>query len=225
VIRACSHNEYQRRCETKLCEQALVSGVPMLILASASPRRTELLRQIGMPHRVLPADIDERRLTGEGIEQCVQRLARSKASQVWQQLPQRSDDVAVLGADTVVVIDDALLGKPRDRDDAMGMLQRLAGRTHRVLSAIALATARGLDHAMSVSEVRFRTLSHAECAAYWDTGEPHDKAGSYAIQGQGALFIECLTGSYSGVMGLPLFETGQLLSAAGFAPLPPGVAP
>jgi len=146
------------------------------------------------------------------------RLSRAKASQVWQRL--RADEAggpvsAVLGADTVVAVDDLLLGKPRDRDDALAMLQRLSGRVHRVLSAVALASAQGLRHALSVSEVRFRPLSLTECAAYWDSGEPHDKAGAYAIQGRGALFVEQLTGSYSGVMGLPLFETGELLTAVG----------
>jgi septum formation protein len=189
------------------------SGVPNLILASASPRRSELLRQIGVAHRVVPADIDERWLPGERIDDCARRLAAGKASQV-----RRSHAVGgelVLGADTVVAIDDQLLGKPRDREDALAMLQRLSGRTHHVLSAVALAGADGLHQAICVSEVRFRVLTGDECAAYWDSGEPCDKAGAYAIQGHGALFVEHLTGSYSGVMGLPLFETGQLLRAAG----------
>ena len=194
----------------------------MLVLASASPRRTELLRQIGVRHQVVPADIDEQRLPAESIEGCVVRLSRAKAWQVWQRLlsAQADDHVSgVLGADTVVALDDLLLGKPRDRADALAMLQRLSGRVHRVVSAVALASAQGLRHALSVSEVRFRKLSLTECAAYWDSGEPCDKAGSYAIQGLGALFIERLTGSYSGVMGLPLFETGELLTAAGLMTL------
>jgi septum formation protein len=188
----------------------------MLILASASARRTELLRQINVVHRVVPADIDERRLAGESIEDCVVRLARTKASHVWQQ--SRGDGLAALGADTVVAVDDLLLGKPSDREDALLMLRRLSGRTHRVLSAVALVDATALRHALSVSEVTFRTLTAAECAAYWDSGEPCDKAGAYAIQGRAALFIAGLAGSYSGVMGLPLFETGQLLRAAGLLP-------
>jgi len=191
---------------------------PVVILASASPRRAELLHQIGVPHRVVPADIDETRLPGETIEQCVQRLARTKALQVQQRLSVESVRdafrVPVLGADTVVVLDDDMLGKPRDRADALAMLRRLSARTHQVLSAIALAHDNGLHQALSRSEVRFRALSDAECAQYWDSGEPRDKAGAYAIQGRGAVFIESLSGSYSGVMGLPLFETARLLAAS-----------
>ena len=187
---------------------------PALILASASPRRLELLRQIGVLPRVVPADIDERRLPDETIEHCVQRLARSKAIQVQQRLLGAGVVLPVLGADTVVVIDDDMLGKPRDRDDALTMLRRLSARSHYVLSAVALASASGVDQALSRSEVWFRALSAQECAAYWDSGEPQDKAGAYAIQGLAAVFVQSLRGSYSGVMGLPLFETAQLLSSA-----------
>jgi septum formation protein len=183
----------------------------VLILASASPRRTQLLRQIGVPHQVEPADIDERRAPGESIEECVQRLARSKALQVQQ----RGRSLPVLGADTVVVVDEVLLGKPRDRADAVQMLQRLSGRSHQVLSAVALASDKGLHQALSRNVVRLRTLSEQECERYWESGEPQDKAGAYAIQGLGAAFIEYLSGSYSAVMGLPLYETAQLLKAAG----------
>ena len=187
---------------------------PVLILASASPRRVELLRQIGVVPRVVPADIDERRAPGETIEHCVQRLARSKAMQVQQRLTGADVTLPVLGADTAVVIDDDMLGKPRDRADALAMLQRLSARAHYVLSAVALASATGVNQALSRSEVCFRSLSVQECAAYWDSGEPQGKAGAYAIQGLAAVFIQSLQGSYSGVMGLPLFETAQLLSAA-----------
>ncbi|HEX4375759.1 MAG TPA: Maf family protein [Steroidobacteraceae bacterium] len=194
----------------------------MLILASASPRRTQLLQQIGVEHRVVPADIDERRRPHESVEQCVVRLCRAKAAQVWQRLQAndaqklaQSRVSAVLGADTVVAVDDQLLGKPRDRDHALAMLRQLSGRTHQVLSAVALMDARGLQHDLSISEVRFRALSADECAAYCSSDEPLDKAGGYAIQGRAALFIERLTGSYSGVMGLPLYETGRLLADAG----------
>lgn len=194
------------------------AGEPILILASASPRRAELLRQINVPHRIVVADIDERRLAGESIEQCVQRLARGKALQVQKQVAAagtgRDARLPVLGADTVVVIDQELLGKPRDRADALEMLRRLSGRTHKVLSAVALASSIGLHQRLSRSEVSFRALSTQECAAYWDSGEPAGKAGAYAIQGRGAVFIEALNGSYSGVMGLPLFETAQLLAQA-----------
>jgi septum formation protein len=184
---------------------------PLLVLASASPRRSELLHQIGVAHRVEPADIDETRKRGEDIDECVQRLARSKALQVQQRLK----SLPVLGADTIVVVDDALLGKPRDRADGIEMLRRLSGRSHQVLSAVVLASDRGLHQGISRNVVRFRALSEQECAAYWDSGEPQGKAGAYAIQGLGAVFIEYLSGSYSGVMGLPLYETAQLLKAVG----------
>jgi septum formation protein len=121
----------------------------------------------------------------------------------------------VLGADTLVLLDDTPLGKPRDRADALDMLARLSGRTHQVLSAVALLSAGGVAARLCASEVRFRVLDAAECAAYWETGEPRDKAGAYAIQGLGAVFVAALNGSYSGVMGLPLFETAELLAAAG----------
>ncbi len=190
----------------------------MLILASASPRRTQLLQQIGVEHRVVPADIDERRLAHESVEDCVVRLCRAKAAEVWRRLQPgatTSTVSAVLAADTVVTIDDHLLGKPCDREEALSMLRRLSGRTHRVLSAVALMNSGGIRQALSISEVQFRALTDDECAAYWESGEPRDKAGGYAIQGRAALFIERLSGSYSGVMGLPLYETGRLLADAG----------
>jgi septum formation protein len=193
---------------------------PVVILASASPRRTELLSQIGVPHRVVPAKIDERRAAGESIEHCVRRLAKNKALEVQVALAAVAGaaaavELAVLGADTAVVIDDDLLGKPRDRADALSMLARLSGRWHQVLSAVALVSPNGIQCSLSSSEVRFRALSARECAAYWDSGEPRDKAGAYAIQGLGAAFVQELRGSYSGVVGLPLFETAQLLADAG----------
>jgi septum formation protein len=186
---------------------------PLVILASASPRRTELLHQIGIQHQVVPADVDESRLPGETIEECVQRLARVKALQIQR----RFQSLPVIGADTIVTIDDTLLGKPRDREDAIEMLQRLSGRSHQVLSAVAVASDTGLHQALVRSVVRFRALSEQDCSEYWDSGEPRDKAGAYAIQGRGAVFVEYLSGSYSGVMGLPLYETAQLLAAAGVA--------
>jgi septum formation protein len=193
---------------------------PVVILASASPRRTELLLQIGVSHRVVPAQIDERRAAGEPIEDCVRRLAKNKALEVQVALAAVAGattavEFAVLGADTAVVIDDDLLGKPRDRADALAMLARLSGRWHQVLSAVALASAHGMQCTVSRSEVRFRALSERECALYWDSGEPCDKAGAYAIQGLGAAFVQELRGSYSGVVGLPLFETARLLAEAG----------
>jgi septum formation protein len=185
----------------------------VLILASASPRRSALLTQIGVPHSVVPAQIEERRLAGEPIDQCVRRLAEHKALHVCARLQDRA--LAVLGADTAVVIDDVMLGKPRDRRDGIHMLTRLSGRAHEVISAVALARHGRVSSSVSRSTVRFRTLSPAECEAYWLSGEPCDKAGGYAIQGLGAVFIENLEGSYSAVMGLPLFETAALLAAAG----------
>ena len=191
---------------------------PVVILASASSRRAELLLQIGVPHRVVPAQIDERRAAGEPIEDCVRRLAKNKALEVRVALAAVAGaaavELAVLGADTAVVIDDDLLGKPRDRADALAMLARLSGRWHQVLSAVALASANGMQCSLSRSEVRFRALSARECAVYWDSGEPCDKAGAYAIQGLGATFVQELRGSYSGVVGLPLFETARLLAEA-----------
>jgi len=184
---------------------------PVICLASSSPRRRELLSQIGVPHVVAGADIDESVLPDETPRAYVIRLAREKALAIrrtGQQLP-------VLAADTTVVVDSRVFGKPRDRTDAIEMLGTLAGRAHEVLTAIALASSQGVSERLISSTVRFRAISPEECAAYWDTGEPRDKAGGYAIQGLGAVFVESLSGSYSAVMGLPLFETGELLQAAG----------
>jgi septum formation protein len=183
---------------------------PVLRLASASPRRRELLRQIGVPHAVEVADVDEGARDGEPVAAYVQRVARAKAEFVWRRLR----DLPVLGADTTVVLDGVSLGKPRDKDHALSMLQALAGREHQVLTCVALVTTSGTHCLTSASTVRMRDSSAQERARYWDTGEPSDKAGAYAIQGLGAVFIESLSGSYSGVMGLPLFETAQLLAAA-----------
>jgi septum formation protein len=194
-------------------DASLLPPPPLLILASASPRRSALLSQIGVPHRVVPAQIEERRIEGESIDQCVRRLAEHKALQVCARLT--GSALPVLGADTAVVIDDAMLGKPRDRSEALEMLARLSGREHEVVSAVALAQRGTLNSRLCRSVVRFRRLAAEECEAYWDSGEPRDKAGGYAIQGLGAVFIETLRGSYSGVMGLPLFETAALLKAAG----------
>jgi len=183
---------------------------PVITLASVSPRRQELLHQIGVPHVVIGAHIDESVRPGETPHDYVQRMARSKALAVWQE----HSSLPVLAADTTVVLDGATLGKPGDREDALRMLARLSGRTHEVLTAVALATRAGIELRVSVSNVGFRALSAAECVAYWETGEPRDKAGAYAIQGRAAVFVESLQGSYSGVMGLPLFETVELLQAA-----------
>jgi len=189
----------------------LAPPIPVLCLASSSPRRRELLVQIGVAHEVDPADIDEARLPQEPPHAYVMRLARAKALEVHARRPERP----VLAADTAVVLDDAVFGKPRDRGEGLSMLAQLCGRAHRVLTAVALVTGAGLTSALSESTVRLRVSTEAERAAYWDTAEPCDKAGAYAIQGLGAVFVESLEGSFSGVMGLPLFETARLLSGAG----------
>jgi len=186
-------------------------AAPLVCLASVSPRRRELLTQIGVAHVVTAADIDEAVRPGERPAEYVVRMACDKARVVQG----RGAALPVLAADTTVVIDGAVLAKPRDRADGLAMLARLSGRTHQVLTAVALATSAGIDFRLSASAVRMRVVTAAESAAYWERGEGHDKAGGYAIQGRGALFIEHLSGSYSGVMGLPLYETGELLAAAG----------
>jgi septum formation protein len=184
---------------------------PVLCLASVSPRRQELLAQIGVPHSVVGAHIDEKVMPAESAREYVIRMAREKALAVRA----KGEQLPVLAADTTVVLDEVIFGKPKGRADGLAMLGRLSGRTHSVLTAVALSAGGELAVSVSASEVRFRPLSAQECAAYWETGEPHDKAGAYAIQGRGAVFIEWLSGSYSGVMGLPLYETAELLRAAG----------
>jgi nucleoside triphosphate pyrophosphatase len=190
-----------------------MSALPDIYLASQSPRRRELLEQIGVGYQVLAVEVDEPLHAGERAESYVRRVALDKARAGWQRLPPARQR-PVLGADTAVVTDGGILGKPNDRDHALRMLQQLSGRTHRVLTAVALAG--GSESVrISTSFVTFRTITTAEYAAYWDTGEPADKAGGYAIQGHAAIFISRIEGSYSGVMGLPLFETAELLQAAG----------
>jgi septum formation protein len=184
---------------------------PVVCLASVSPRRRELLTQIGVPHKVLAAHIDETAYPGEIPRDYVMRMARQKALAVLD----RGEALPVLAADTTVVLDEIIYGKPRNRDEGVAMLQRLSDRTHEVMTAVAVAQSRGVALRLNVSSVRFRKLTLEECNAYWETGEPHDKAGGYAVQGAAAVFIESLSGSYSGVMGLPLFETAELLRAAG----------
>lgn len=183
---------------------------PVLCLASASPRRRELLAQIGVPHTLATADIDESPRAGESPRDYVQRMAREKAEIVWH----KQSDLPVLAADTTVVLDAVVYGKPSDREAGIAMLMRFSGRTHEVLTAVALAQERSVELRVSASAVTFRAISHEEASAYWESGEPRDKAGGYAIQGLGAVFIESVAGSYSGVMGLPLFETAELLRSA-----------
>jgi septum formation protein len=189
-------------------------------LASASPRRQELLRQIGVPFRVIGANVDESVRSGETAARYVARLAAAKA----EAGSRSAQDAPVLAADTAVLLDRDILGKPADRQQAMQMLLSLSGRSHRVLTAVALRTVSGLTLRISQSLVRFRPIDPSEASAYWDTGEPRDKAGGYAIQGAAAVFVAELRGSYSGVMGLPLFQTAELLQAAGIARWQTGVS-
>jgi len=184
---------------------------PVICLASMSPRRRELLAQIGVPHTVVAADVDETLLPAEPPADYVARLARLKAATVRQ----RGQPLPVLAADTTVVLDGVVYGKPVERADGLAMLAALSGRTHDVLTAVALATGDRVALRLTRSSVRFRSLEPEEMEAYWRTGEPRDKAGGYAIQGLGAVFVAALSGSYSGVMGLPLFETAELLREAG----------
>ena len=191
----------------------------MLYLASASPRRQELLRQVGLAHEALPSNLVEERQAGESPVDYVQRVAADKARYVARLVAGRGLPVhPVLGADTEVVVGNDVLGKPRDRANAAGMLRRLAGRTHTVLTALCLATAAGEYSALSESRVTFAALSDDAIARYLETGEADDKAGAYAIQGRAAGFIARLEGSYSGVMGLPLYELFETLKRAGVEP-------
>ncbi len=184
-----------------------------IYLASASPRRRELLEQIGVRYEVRPAEIDESRLAGESPARYVTRLAAAKAAAVWPEAARSGRPV--LAADTAVVVGRRVLGKPADESDALEMLEALSGRLHRVLSAVALRHAGGVETLVSSSEVRFRSTTAAERRAYCRTGEPYGKAGGYAIQGYAAVFVEHLSGSYSSVMGLPVFETASLLARCG----------
>lgn len=184
---------------------------PVICLASMSPRRHDLLSQIGVPHTLVAAHVDESLLPAEAPADYVARLARLKATTVRQ----RGEALPVLAADTTVVLEGSVYGKPAGRADGIAMLESLAGKTHQVFTAVALATEQGVALRVNCSAVRFRNIERAEMEAYWETGEPRDKAGSYAIQGYGAVFVTALSGSYSGVMGLPLFETAELLRDAG----------
>ena len=184
---------------------------PPVILASASPRRRELLTQLGVPHEVLPVDADETMHEGETPAALVRRLARVKA----QAGRRHGDARMVLGSDTVVAVDGVVFGKPADRPEALRMLAALSGREHQVFTGVALAVPATDEvlEALSETTVRMRRISPDEAEAYWQSGEPQGKAGAYAIQGRGAVFIEHIAGSYTGVMGLPLFETACLLQA------------
>ncbi len=185
-------------------------GQTRLILASGSPRRRAFLESLGLQFEVAPAELDETPLPAEAPRAYVQRLAAQKADAVGIRFPQ----AAVLAADTTVVLEDEVLGKPQDASEARRMLERLSGRTHRVLTGVALGgAARGA--VVVETEVRFRVLEEAQLRWYLASGEPMDKAGAYAIQGLGGAFVERITGSYSNVVGLPLVETLALLEQAG----------
>ena len=186
----------------------------MLYLASQSPRRRELLEQIGITFGLLDVDVPEQRLPGEPPVDYVSRVAREKAGAGLLQVMSNASAV-VLGADTEVVLDDVVYGKPADAEDAARMLRELSGKTHRVISAVWLLNAGNEQHAISESLVRFKRLSDEEIARYIASKECFGKAGAYAIQGRAASFIEYLQGSHSCVMGLPLFETSQLLEKFG----------
>jgi len=197
-----------------------------IYLASRSPRRRELLRQIGVHFDLLvfrggergdDADVDETPLEGEDVERYVERVALTKAEAgfrrlQWRTLPYRP----VLAADTTLELDGRIIGKPSDAEDAAAILRRLSGRTHRVLTAVAMSEGTRTRSRSSISEVRFRELSDAEIRHYVASGEPMDKAGAYGIQGHAAIYIEEIRGSYTGIMGLPLFETAQLLDTFGY---------
>jgi septum formation protein len=203
------------------CEKyiGMLAGMIMqpIYLASASPRRSALLRQMFVPHEILIPNIDESALPDEAPGDYVLRLARAKAERIWGRL--KPDELRpVLAADTTVALGNEMFGKPHDRAAGVAMLKRLSGRTHQVYTAVALRHAEGMLDALCKSEVSFADLSDDDCNAYWSTGEPQDKAGGYAVQGLAATFITHLSGSYSGVMGLPLAETAHLLRAVGWSP-------
>jgi len=181
-----------------------------LHLASSSPRRKEILAALGLTFSVGSADVDEQRLDGESARDMVLRLAVDKAM-----AGAPVGDVIVIAADTLVVLGDDIFGKPEDQDDALEMLGRLSGRTHQVLTGVAVWADGEMRSVLSATDVHFREISPDDALAYWQSGEPCDKAGAYAIQGRGGVFVEAISGSYSGVVGLPVFETVKLLEEAG----------
>ena len=198
---------------------------PRIYLASRSPRRRELLMQVGIRFDTIAfrnppredKDVDETAHPDETPLDYVQRVARAKALHGWRIVGwRRLMPQPVLAADTTLELDGCIIGKPSDADDAIRILRRLSTRTHRVLTAVAVAFEGRLESALSVSEVRFGALDEGEIRRYVASGEPMDKAGAYGIQGHAGLFVEQLTGSYTGVMGLPLFETGALLRRFGY---------
>ncbi len=189
-------------------------STPLIHLASASPRRSALLQQIGVVHRVRPVHIDEAVRGGEAPADYVRRLSAEKARALHETL---GSGEMTLGADTCVALGPEIFGKPADEADCIDILMQLSGRSHQVHTAVTLCHDARTQTALSTSEVQFRALTRAECTAYWRSGEPRDKAGGYAVQGRGALFVQQIRGSYTGIVGLPLFETAQLLASAGVA--------
>lgn len=183
-----------------------------LYLASSSPRRHALLATLGISFEHGGVDVDETPLPGEAVRDMVLRLAVAKASRARRQLPEVP---VILGADTAVAVDNRIFGKPRSREHALAMLQSLSGREHKVMTALATDVDGTSDTRLSVTKVRFRKIDPAEAEAYWGSGEPEGKAGAYAIQGLGGMFVESLSGSYTGVIGLPVFETVELLRTVG----------
>jgi len=189
----------------------------MIYLASSSPRRAELLRQIGVKFDIIHVNIDESARPGESIKNLVLRLSREKALMGIQQSTTLSKNDLIVAADTLIGLDDQILGKPSSESACQSILQQLSGRQHQVYSAVAVADYQGEVNALlSVNQINFRALRAEEIESYCACDEPHDKAGAYAIQGKAAMFIEHLTGSYSAVMGLPLYETALLLQQAGY---------
>jgi septum formation protein len=184
--------------------------VPKLHLASISPRRQEILTALGLTFSSAGVDLDERRINGESAQDMVLRLAQHKAAAATVKEP-----TVVIAADTTVVLGGKVYGKPVDRKDCLAMLQDLSGRTHQVVTGVAVRSTRGVQTALSTTEVQFREISPDEALAYRQSGEPRDKAGAYAIQGKGGVFVAAISGSYSGVVGLPVFETAGLLRDAG----------
>ena len=187
---------------------------PDIYLASQSQRRRALLEQIGVGFAVLRVDVDESQHDGLPPSERVLRLARDKAQAGWQ-APERTQDLPVLGADTLIDLSGEVYGKPRDREHALEMLERLSGQTHWVHTGVALHMQRRCEALLSSTRVTLRVITETERLAYWYSGEPLDKAGGYAIQGRGAVFVQAIQGSYSGVVGLPLCETARLLDRFG----------
>jgi septum formation protein len=191
----------------------------MIYLASKSPRRAELLRQIGVNFKILHTAIDESQLANETVHDYVCRMAETKVLCSEKNLAADVERLPILGADTIISIDGNIVGKPVDSNDCCSILTRLSARRHQVLSAVAMSYQGRIDLKVSVSQVTFRSLGKSEIMNYCADREPMDKAGAYAIQGKAAIFIEHMEGSYSSVMGLPLFETAGLLRQAGIAVL------